>query len=97
MSRLKKKGVGIDIPSIACIIAFIIGFSWCASTESTYKIDGRIVGIENGIISVDDVRGENWEFYGNEFYVGQEVTLVMDDNHTTSNIYDDWIKKVLTK
>lgn len=85
------------IKTAAAIIAFITGFMFCASTESTYKIDGYITYIENGIVSVDDARGENWEFYGDNYFVGQEVTLIMDDNHTTSNIYDDWIKKVLTK
>ena len=49
------------------------------------------------MITVRDEHDHNWTFYGDGYFVGQELTLVMNTNNTNSNIYDDLIEQVLTK
>lgn len=97
MKKSNKRKVGIDMKVIALIIACVSGFSFCLVYESTYTRNAVVAQIDNGLVSADDESGNTWTFWGDDFYIGQEVTLVMDDNHTTSNIYDDFVKKVLTR
>ena len=82
---------------IAGLIAFVLGFGYCGITESTYTRNATVNYISNGLVSCIDESGNDWEFYGDDFYVGQEIKLVMDTNHTEGNIYDDIVKNVLTK
>lgn len=97
MNASNKRKDGIDMRVAIIGISALLGFCWCAATESTYKRDATITSINHGLVCATDSRGNDWEFWGDDFYIGQEVTLVMDDNHTTSNIYDDFVKKVLTR
>ena len=100
MKKSKKRKDGnntMTIKALAGIIAFVTGFSWCAATESTYKRNAVVDQIDKGFVSAYDESGNDWEFWGDGFYIGQEITLVMDDNHTPTNIYDDIVKNVLTK
>lgn len=52
---------------------------------------------ETQVYTFTDNSGNDWEWEReplDDFKVGNAYRLVMDDNHTTSNIYDDWIKKI---
>ena len=44
-------------------------------------------------IIVEDKQGHCWSFIGDDYTVGQEITVVMNDNHT-SIITDDRIVDV---
>lgn len=82
--------------AILSIITFLTGFSFCASTESIYKREATITFVdrEEREIEAVDLSGNFWSFYGTGFEVGEEVTLIMDDNHTINVITDDIIKDV---
>lgn len=84
---------------IASVAAFLAGFSFCASTESIYKREATITFVdrEEREIEAVDLLGNFWSFYGTGFEVGEEVTLIMDDNHTINVITDDIIKDVRKK
>lgn len=97
MKKSNKRKVGIDMKVIALIIACVCGFSFCSVYESTYTRSAVVAQIDNGLISADDESGNTWTFWGDDFFIGEEITLVMDTNHTDSNIYDDIVKNVLTK
>ncbi len=51
---------------------------------------------ETGVITFTDNCGNDWEWEreaGETFEVGKAYRLIMDDRHS-SDIHDDWIKKV---
>ena len=75
---------------IVLSIMLVLGLMWGA--ESTYTRTATITNSHNGIVTAEDNCGYIWEYKGSAT-VGDSVTLVMHDNHT-SKITDDIIKGV---
>jgi hypothetical protein len=61
--------------------------------ESTYTRDVIVTKVDCIEVTVQDKQGHHWSFYGDDYTVGQEITVVMNDQHTSS-IYDDTIINV---
>lgn len=67
--------------------------------EHTYTREVTVYKIDNNTqeITVVDNNYNVWKYYTQDttqYTVGQEITVVMNDNHTDSNIKDDKIVKV---
>ena len=75
---------------IVLSIILALGFMW--GVESTYTRTATITNSESGIVTAEDKSGHIWQYKGSAT-VGDSVTLVMHDNHT-SKITDDIIKGV---
>ena len=73
-----------------CIGLLVLGL--LGGYEATYTREATISKVENGIVYAVDSCGYEWTYYGNAT-IGESVTLVMDDAHT-STIKDDIIIKV---
>ena len=61
-------------------------------TDAWYETDH---GEDVRVISIVDSNGEEWLATGYDCQVGQKVTLVMNANGTTNDIFDDIIEDVL--
>ena len=88
MKKTKKAIVKI-LMVLAVFMA--IGFLW--NLESTYTREATITHIDQNTITATDKKGFIWQFNGNGYHEGQQVKLIMHDNHT-STIKDDIIKNV---
>lgn len=75
------------------IIAFILTVSLFNTLESRYTRDVTVKSIEGMVVTVEDKQGYIWQLKGDNYKIGQHITIVMNDNHT-SNIFDDEIVKV---
>ena len=75
---------------IVLSIILVLGFMW--GTESTYTRTATITNSNNGIVTATDNCGHIWEYKGSAT-IGDNVTLVMHDNHT-SKVTDDIVKGV---
>jgi len=75
---------------IVLSIILVLGFLWGA--ESTYTRQATVIKSEGGIVTAEDNCGYIWEYKGSAT-VGNNVTLVMYDNHT-SKVTDDIVKGV---
>ena len=75
---------------IVLAIVTVLGLMW--GCESTYTRTATITKSESGIVTTEDMSGNVWQYKGSAT-VGDTVTLVMYDNHT-SNITDDIVKGV---
>lgn len=80
------------IKKILIVLSVILVLSLMWGTESTYTRTATITNSNNGVVTVEDNCGYIWEYKGSAT-VGDSVTLIMHDNHT-SNITDDIIKGV---
>lgn len=61
-------------------------------TDAWYETDH---GEDVRVISIVDSNGEEWCATGYDCQIGQKVTLVMNSNGTTNDIFDDIIEDVL--
>lgn len=75
---------------IVLSIILVLGLMW--NWESTYTRQAEIISVKNDTIQAEDKSGYVWEYKGSAT-VGDTVTLVMYDNHT-STIRDDIVKGV---
>ena len=86
----------IVIALVFCMFVAILGLF--GEIEATYTLGNcEVVEINEDIATVEDNRGNAWSFYidaDSELNVGDEVDLVMDNNHTDHTRKDDEIKRV---
>ena len=69
----------------------VIGVS--NTLESTYTREGVVVSVDHNTVTVQDAKGYQWDFEGTGYTLNQEITMVMNDNHT-STIFDDTVLRV---
>ena len=81
------------IKRIVLVVVAIVVVGLMGMIESTYTRDVVVTDADCIEITVQDKQGHHWSFYGDEYKVGQEITVVMNDNHT-SIITDDRIVDV---
>lgn len=81
------------IKRIVIVLAVIMVIGLMGMIETTYTRDAVVTDVNCIEITVEDGQGHRWSFIGDEYKVGQEITLVMNDNHT-SVITDDRIVDV---
>lgn len=81
------------IKRIVIVLAVIIIIGLMGMIESTYTRDVVVTKVDCTEVTVQDKQGHHWSFYGDDYTVGQEITVVMNDNHT-SIITDDRIVDV---
>lgn len=65
--------------------------------ESKYTKEATCTGYMQGVYSFTDSRGDVWEWeeeQGDDFIINETYVLVMDDNHSINNRFDDWIYKI---
>ena len=75
------------------VFAFIICPGIAGRIESTYKLTGIVVEKNNDMIVFESEDGNLWETAAKNISIGDKVSAIMDDKHTTS-IYDDEIIKI---
>ena len=80
------------IKKILIVLVIVIVIGIIGNAESTYTRTATVTNSNNGIVTTKDNCGYSWEYKGSAT-VGDTVTLVMHDNHT-SKITDDIIKGV---
>ena len=80
------------IKKILIVLTIIMAIGIMGNIESTYTRQATITNSNNGIVTAIDNCGYIWEYKGSAT-VGDSVTLVMYDNHT-SKITDDIVKGI---
>lgn len=74
---------------IITVILTLSAFNWM---DSTYTRQATVIDSTAGIVTVRDMNGNVWEYKGTAVK-GDTITLIMNDNHTTT-IKDDTIEGV---
>lgn len=76
------------------VIAIVIGvFNAVMYIECHYTKRATVVHIQNDIVTVEDNKGNLWEFKGEGYSISQKVKMTMHTNHTDDR-QDDIIEKV---
>lgn len=80
------------IKKIALVLIILLAIGLLNNFESTYTRKAKVIDNKNGFVTCIDETGNIWEYKGSA-RVGDNLTLIMHDNHTTK-ITDDIIKGV---
>ncbi len=88
------KRTGRDIISglvIGAVFSLVLGC--CSMIDTRYTRDAVVVDYRADAVVVQCDTGHEWGFIGEGYEIGEEVTLVMNNNHTM-NVEDDKIIRV---
>ena len=88
--NMVTKVIAIILMSLSVFIALFLAIE----TKEHYYKKAEVVEIEGDVIVVEDENGYLWEFYGDDYKIGQQVEMKMFTNYTHNIIFDDEIKKV---
>lgn len=75
-----------------CVILFAVYSIGYAETH--YSEKAEVTMVIGDLVRAKDTNGNCWEFYGKDFKRGDKVRLIMYNNHTELNIYDDEVANV---
>ena len=81
---------------IICLLITILIFVGIAigqTLEVHYNRDVVVTNIQDQEVTIVDIQGHRWIFYGEDYTVGQRLTVTMYTNHTEV-IDDDMIVEV---
>ena len=81
------------IKKIIMVLTVIIIIGLMGTIETTYTRDAKVVNVDNLEVTAEDKQGNLWVFIADDYSINDDVTLIMNDNHTTK-ITDDKIIKV---
>jgi len=75
------------------IITFVIAlFYFSTWIESHYTKKATVIKVENNVVTVIDDSNNIWDFEGENFYINDEVKLLMNNSQTDCYIFDDIIE-----
>lgn len=80
------------LKKILIVLTIIIMLGIVSIIESTYTREVVVISNKNNIVTCEDANGYVWQYRG-QANVGDNITLIMHDNHT-GTITDDIIKGV---
>ena len=88
-----RKGIKVIITISILVFVFVL----VSKVDRTNYREGYVNSNDNGIITIVDSVGEEWEWEeeeGQHFNKGDNVILTMDNNNTIDKIEDDIILKI---
>ena len=81
------------IKKIIMVLTVIVIIGLMGTIETTYARNAVVVNVDNLVVTAEDKQGNLWVFVADDYSINDDVTLIMNDNHTTK-ITDDKIIKV---
>ena len=75
------------------VLTVIVIIGLIGTIETTYTRNAVVVNVDDLEITAEDKQGNLWVFVADGYSINDDVTLIMNDNHTTK-ITDDKIIKV---
>lgn len=81
------------IKKVIIVLTVIIVIGLMGAIETTYTRNAVVVNVDNLEVTAEDKQGNLWVFIADGYSINDNVTLVMNDNHTTK-ITDDKIIKI---
>lgn len=88
------------ITAILIVIASLLTLGGVAvkmadkTSAYTRTAEGTILAVNGTVVAVETADGNVWEFYGDDFEVGQTVKIIFSNNGSPDTVKDDCIKWV---
>lgn len=83
----------IKLVALTAILVILVAAGIQSNSYYTRR-DCRVMWNRNGIVCVQDIFGNLWEFEGTGFKSDEYINLVMHNNNTLNTITDDMVVSV---
>lgn len=88
---MKKHNIKEGAIAIVMLLLFLALIGRVGYWETHYTEDATVIAATEQIVTVEDDKGQVWEFYGDGYKVGDRVHLHIDNNETDNTTTDDKI------
>lgn len=80
---------------IVFVSIILLAFLWQAYYyENHYDKVAKVKSVDNGVVTIEDTNGFEWEYIGTDFKQGMVVKARMFTNYTDNIIGDDVVENV---
>lgn len=86
---MKKALIAVVITMATMLILTTTGV--IKQTQRQYEAEAVVIGADNGVVTVIDTTGNEREFYGEGFEIGDRITLTLQDYNTRTPTDDEVI------
>ena len=93
-SKVRAKKMRQMMTNIMVVVIIISTLAIASFIETTYTRDAVVDKTEGLSVHFVDTTGRGWWYDGCYAEVGEEVTLIMHNNHTDDYVEDDIIKDI---
>ena len=84
---MKKALIAVVITMVTILILTTTGV--IKQTQRQYEAEAVVIKVEDNIITVIDTTGNEREFYGEGFEIGDRITITLQDYNTRTPIDDE--------
>lgn len=79
-----------------CLVLIYVFICFVDNVDTRVIRKGTVETVENGIVEIVDKQGNIWQWKeeGEKYSIGQNVKMIMNNNHTEDVIEDDIILKI---
>ena len=82
------------ISFFVALILFVLVLILCNYIETTDIKKATVTKVENEIVTLIDEDGEEWQVAFDNFLVGDNVEITINNNHSDKDFSDDKITKI---
>lgn len=86
---MKKALIAVVITMATMLILTTTGV--IKQTQRQYEAEAVVIGADNGVVTVIDTTGNEREFYGEGFEIGDRITITLQDYNTRTPTDDEII------
>lgn len=86
---MKKALITVVITMATILILTTTGV--IKQTQRQYEAEAVVIGADNGVVTVIDATGNEREFYGEGFEIGDRITITLQDYNTRTPTDDEII------
>ncbi len=84
---MKKALIAVVITMATMLILTTTGV--IKQTQRQYEAEAVVIGADNGVVTVIDTTGNEREFYGEGFKIGDRITITLQDYNTRTPTDDE--------
>jgi len=84
---MKKALIAVVITMATMLILTTTGV--IKQTQRQYEAEAVVIGADNGVVTVIDTTGNEREFYGEGFEIGDRITITLQDYNTRTPTDDE--------
>ena len=88
---MKRNKIVAGLIGVMLIVVMCVAIVFTGTVETVYNRQATVTNVKGNKITFECGAGFTWVWVGKGFHEGDNVILIMDNNHTDTNVLDDKI------